>query len=747
MIEYEQERSFSFLKPVVADWVSRIEHAHKTKQPFKEIADQCMGFFSRACGFMWDQSFRSKYLGNIDAPQFKVTVAKAFELVAIFGPMLYWRYPSRNIRAIKTTPNIPPEYFQMKFGETGEAIYQQMMQANQAEELESDIRNQLLGNYLDYSQREQPGGGLAKHSEMAITEALVKGRGCLWAESYKYPGSQREITGCFYDSVDNLFIDPDAECPLLSDAKWIARKHVNHYWEVERRFGYPKDYLKHKAHLESGESQATRNGVWSRIDRQTGDTNDLMVWYEIWSKGGAVSRNKKEDPEFGGTLDEIVGDYAYICVSNGLDHPLNATSRRVSMAYDDEVREMFSWPVPYYVDDKWPVALLDFYHQPNSPWPIAPMAPGLGELVCLNILSSSFVEQAYENRKIVIGVVEEAAAKLEEALKSSDNPVIVRLKSSLGHTIDKMVQFLQRPPMNKDLIAAIDYMSMMFDKRTGLSEVLYAMNPGGVQSRSSRDAASKEEKASIRPQKMSKDVAKWQCIAGDLEKLCAYFTLTGEDVKPLVGRVGGQLWEQLITSVDPETIARETRCEVDAKDHEKPNRERELANLTNMSGYVLPEMSKHADVTGDTRPMNAFLKRMGESMEMSVEDMLMGPRQPPEGEDPAQQLEFQKMQGEVEKTQYEVEGKKLDNIGKRLELEGNVDIEKEQMKMHLEAQKAAQQMQAAQAKSVEDLEAQRAKNDEALDFQREKNQLALEAQEQAARIKAQEDNSANRNSE
>ena len=260
----------SVLRPIVTGWLGKIEQARKHKKPFDDIAEQCTAFFSAATGFMWEPKYRQKFLNTNTSPRFRMTMAKAFELVALFGPILYWRNPKRTVKSRKQIP-INPDIFgpdnmrelqqlhQELMGQYQQAeqavqqMQQQMGQMQQqlqsaaqqlqviepqmkevleaqqmfdksrielrARKFQDDARASLMEGWLNYTPDEQPGGGLAQHAELAITEALVKGRGTLWVEPYTQPGSKMTLPGCFWDSVDNLLIDPDAES--LFDAKYI----------------------------------------------------------------------------------------------------------------------------------------------------------------------------------------------------------------------------------------------------------------------------------------------------------------------------------------------------------------------------------------------------------------------------------------------------------------------------------------------------------------------------------------------
>ena len=81
-----QDMEDKILSPLVSQWIGRLEAAQKSKEAFQEVADQCDFFFKGDLGFMWKDDFRNKYMPNLAKPGIQVSLAKAFELVAIFGP-------------------------------------------------------------------------------------------------------------------------------------------------------------------------------------------------------------------------------------------------------------------------------------------------------------------------------------------------------------------------------------------------------------------------------------------------------------------------------------------------------------------------------------------------------------------------------------------------------------------------------------------------------------------------------------
>lgn len=591
---------------------------------------------------MWKDDFRSKFMkGGIETPRFQITVAKSFELVATFGPSLFWNYPGRVVKPVDM-PEIDP----LVFGDPNDPNVQMLLQQytfeSQMEMAKTNSRNNLMQRYLNYSQREQPGGGLKQDAMYCITEGLVKGRGCLWTDKYSFPGSQRVLTGCFYDSVDNLLIDPDCKTPGISGAKWIARRHEEDYWVVERRFGLPEGYLRRHLNLNADDTFASNEH--RSLFRSQGSTCPKVVWFEIFSNGGVGSRFENSMPTLHKAFDEVVGDHAYLCIARGVPFPLNMPPSRFEAAGDQEIREAFDWPVPYYKDGRWPVALLDFYPNINNPWPIAPMSMGLGELYVLNIMMAILADRAYENSRTLIGVAKHACEDLRAKLKSGAIREIVEFNADAGQSLREVVDIFKMPELSGDILQIIDYISMMFDKRTGLSELLYGGNAGGTQSRTAADATIKAEMANVRPAYMQDRVEDWQTEAANLERICAGWNVRSADVEPMFGKTLAPLWDQLISNEDPELYVRQMRATVEANSIRKPNKVKDNKNLAQLGAFLLPELSKHADATTDTAPLNAFIRAQGAAMDQNTTDWMMGPRQPPPPPQPTEEEMLAQMQ-------------------------------------------------------------------------------------------------------
>lgn len=741
-----------FLRPVVTGWLGAIRKAEESKKWFNSVYDQCMKFYSAQPGFMWKEDFRKTFMDG-KAPKFRITIAKAFEFVALVGPTLFWQNPTRELRPRKRL-TVQPEHF-LEYGEMAEMAYQQFSQQQAIDNANEDLRRQLVELYLNYTPNEQPNGGLAAQAKLAITECLISGRGCLWAEEYRYPGSDRTLTGLFYDSNRNLLIDPDAKMNDLSDARWIARKHVSPRWEIEKKFGYKPGALRHKETSESADSQG-RNP--DKDSRKTGGTYDLVEWYEVWSKCGVGYRlrdmQKGTFPELdkiGDAIETTVGDYAYLCLMEGVNHPLNAHRSEVEQMDADQMIKAFEWPCPYWIDNKWPVVCLDFYQIPDLAWPMAPLAPGLGELMFLNVMISHLAGRIWSSSRDFIAVAQSAVEDITDRLKNGQDLEILPFNDTLNKNLNELIQVLQFPQVNFDVWKIIDRVSDMFDKRVGLTELLYGLNPGGVQSRSATDAENKAKYSSLRPDYMASCVDDWMIDGADVEKFAARWFVKGEDLVPLLGEWGSQMWDKMIVAEDPELVVRNMKARVVANSSRKPNKAKDSENINLVIQYFLPIFQAYAQATGDNTQMNELLKVWGEANEMDVSKIEFQ-TQPPETNGPSpEELQMQEMQMQQQQMQAEQQSQMQADKHQMEMQKADMDLQAKQMDMQVKAFDAQVKQQMSEAdlafkqaemqmdmeRAQQDMQVDTAKAGMELTQAREKHVLGMRQQEEAAKTKNQ----------
>ena len=450
-------------------------------------------------------------------------------------------------------------------------------------------------------------------------------------QAYTMPGSETKLTGCMYKSVDDLLLDPDATGLGPNECWWMAVKHTHPVWYVERKFN-----LKGKLH--SAATYERRSSFGERMssdlgsnDRAQGKTHDTITYYEIWSKAGAGHRLAGLKSEYSDAF-EKVGDYVRIVVSKGIPYPLNAPPSKVEKASKEELTDLFGWEYPFWKDGRWPVVCLDYWHRvpdkdPNaSAWPIAPLEPGLGELITLNVMIAHIVNRTWSSSRDFIGVLQSAHKDVEKWLKKGQDMTVFPVKEIYGD-INKVVQWIQQPQMNSDMWKAVETLIGLFEKRVGLTELLYGMS--AQQSRSAADTETKRAQMNIRPDHMAKQVEHWMEQCARQEKMVARWAIEPKDIAEILGPVEGQMWKQFVVSAPVNETVREVECTVAAGSVRKPNKERDASNMAQVMSVVMPELSKHAEITSDTGPLNNMMDKWGKSIDQDMGEFQMGPRTPP----------------------------------------------------------------------------------------------------------------------
>lgn len=787
-IDLSNMPGYEIFRPLVSGWVAKLEAAKRAKKHWQEVADECSMFFGKSAAAMWDPAYEKKFWRGIKAPKFRINLNLAFEMVAVFGPNLFWDVPHRTVepkRALELPPDVlqmiqsdPQMAMQMAQELSGrdplamqrlmqmmqqaqsqqspqqpgqppqpppnpaEMLMQMLMQTQQKSEATDKVVAMLMQQWLNYTPREQPKGGLIGQSELCIVDALVKGRGILWSKPYKMPQSQQTLTGSFRESPDNLLIDPDFKS--IDDAKWIAVKRIDPHWALERRFQLPADSLKGRASLESSWTYGERG----QEHRQAGETNDLVVWYEIYSKTGCGARMTGMHMPVKEYLEKTVGDYAYLAIAPSVPFPLNCSSRDLQVGgstgtglSDDEVKRKFEWPIPYWSDDRWPIEVLDFYPDPDSAWPIAPLSPGLGELKFLNFLIPWAANRIYNSSRDFWAIagphVEHYTKYLQEGLDQTIIPTPMMVED-----VRKVITVLQQPETRLDVWKIIELVSELFAKRVGLTEMAYGRNEDGTQNRTAEETLAKSRAVGVRPDHMRKKVVQWQSSISCLEAFCARWFVQGEDVEPLMGPVGRLLWERFVMSTDVQLVARQMKYTVSASSIRRPDRDRDVANFAQLTQTYSPVAQQYGFATGNYGPYNAILKKFGELHDMRMEELYIPPPPPvpPPQPTPEDQINLQLGQMELQGKQVEAQTKQMDAQAKMQQasadqLKSQLELKGLQAKLMMSTAADQQKMQTQTQQSQMDLQFKAMDSQQDLQHQVVSNAMDIQHQAEMQQIK------------
>jgi hypothetical protein len=700
------------LKPICDAWIDKIKRASELRKRFDEAAWDANQFYSSACGFLWSSEYKRRFWkedSGYVAPKFQLTLNRIFEAVAQLGPSLYWRVPRRTA-APKKMFELDPDLAQVA---QADPQFAQIYQAAMAEEARTmparRLRAFLMQKLLNASAAECK---LAQSGQMATTDSLLTGRGCLWTAPYVPPGSNQTIVSSWWDSPQNLYIDPDSLSPSFDDAWWIAQRCIEPIWKIERErehLGIKPGSLKKYGSYASANAQAE---LWTapetaRIEQWKSESTDLMIYFKVYSRMGCGSRLTNVDWDLKQSLDDVLGDYCYIEVAPNVPYPLNFPTHLLAdeMLPDAQIRQAFQWPCPFWRDRRWPVNSLDYYPSTLSPYPIGPFEAGMGELKALNFFFAHAIEHTHTSMRTFMVVAQRAAADFKRAVAEGKDFSILYTEAS--DNIKELLSFIDHPPMQTDVWKVMAELGQTWDRRVGVSDQYFGQQEDS-QSRSATDSRIRAGNINVRPEYMASKVSEWQAEVAKTEAIGNRWFLQPQDTVYVLGNTGAYLYKTLIQDQPVEATLLEIDYDVDAHSGRRPNKDRDTENTKALTQMLMPVADKHADVTTDTGPLNELIRLNGKAMEADVDRLMFNQRVPlmaqiqlqqqtQAANDPnAQSQQQQAMAQQQQMHQMEMQKRAADAQGKMVETQAKAEqarIETEQKAQELQIDAVRAQME------------------------------------------------------
>jgi len=640
------------LRPIAKRWLECVKQAEKHKKSFSDDAREAMMFYDSDPEAMWGSAQargERGYNKGIHPPPFRMVVNRVFEAVRLFTAVIHHRNPARavtpkeypiigpailGIQPQPPTPQMGPDG-QPVMGPDGQPVmmpdpgmmqYQQMMQQQQMMSERRKLISKLLEDYLNYTPNELD---FKRHSRKVVEEAFIKGAGVWWHELYQPPGAQVKLAGSFYDSIDNLVWDPDAD--EFEDIRWAARRRTQPLDEVAAKFGLSREDL--KGHVESYSSRAEEGERGYEYKKKNGKTNDLICYWEIYSKTGFGDRLKDADKDLRGVFDSL-GPNCYIVVAEGVDFPLNCPPAMMQEEVDEtgvppSVFMAAQWPAPFWAEPGgWPFTVLAWHGRPGYSWPISLIRPGIGELRFINWAMSFLATRIATSSQTLIGVSKAAdpdlKAKILEKAEGGFN--IVEISEAVGRSVNDVISVFQMPGVTQDMYNIISEVTNLFDRRVGLTELIYGMSRASF--RSAAEAAVKSEQISVRPDDYANILEDALSETARKEAILARWLIYPQDVAPLLGPMAAQAWQMHVQNEDPESIVREYSYRVEAGSVRKPNAATRVEQI-NQAMQVLAPVAQGMLQAGQPQLFNALLTKWGQAMQMDVQEFMISPPPPP----------------------------------------------------------------------------------------------------------------------
>lgn len=632
------------LKYLATNWLDKIQKAYRHKKSFNDDAWEARNFFDGEQNWFWkDQFARSEYGYNrtMNPPGFRMQINKVFEAVKLFGSVIYHRNPVRQVTP-QPLPIVPPEALGINMADPNMAMqYEQMVNVVSMQAGIREVVADLMGRVLNYTPRELD---LKTHARRMVDEGIITGCGVMWTELVTMPNGRRFV-GSFADSVDNFLMDPDAT--EVEEILWCAKRCVHPVHEVAEKYNLDEAALRGNIDKQGAQNARSQeqvvfgdyDGTGRRTSGPTGKTNDLCVYWKIWSKTGLGDRLKDAPKDIKGIFDGI-GENAYIVVAEGVDYPLNIKPAMLGEEVNesgvpDSLFTAVQWPIPFWADGSngWPFTTFTPHRKPGYIWPISHIKPAIPELRFLCWAYSFLAQRVATSCETLLGVSKAADQDIKDQILSQSEAgfKIVEVSEMLGRSVNDIISVFQLPNVTGEIWEVIDAVTQLADKRLGMTELVYGMTDKQI--RSATEASVKTDQISIRPDDMAECLENSMTVLSRKEAIATRWLLTSQDLEPIIGPLGAAAWEQHVMQLDPYQVAREYDYEVEAGSARKKNKSARIEQMNNAM-QVLGPVLQGLIGAGVVEPFNALIADWADSMDIDASAYMIPP--PPQP-DPMQQ--------------------------------------------------------------------------------------------------------------
>ena len=315
---------------------------------------------------------------------------------------------------------------------------------------------------------------------------------------------------------------------------------------------------------------------------------------------------------------EIFGDYCYLIIADNTPYPLNlspeVTTDPAYLHDPQAVLDRVKWPTPFYEANEWPVTELDFHKQFEVPWPLPHLKAGMGELKFLNWVMSFLMGKIRNTSRDFIAIKKEAGEEIKRSILDGKDLTLLEIEAD-HKTISELIQFLQHPEVNGDVWKMIAAVEENFDKRTGLTELMYGEG-GQTQIRSAEEVKQRNSNMNIRPDDMRKQVEGWQARIAMKEAICARYHVVGNDVRGPLGMMGAWAWDNFVHTKDLYEACHQLEYRIEAGSTQRPNKGWEQQTMNTAFQQLAPVLQSYAQVSGDMAPLNNLVQDVAKALDL-----------------------------------------------------------------------------------------------------------------------------------
>jgi hypothetical protein len=322
-------------------------------------------------------------------------------------------------------------------------------------------------------------------------------------------------------------------------------------------------------------------------------------------------------------------------VAEGIEYPLNCPPEMTEAPDPDgsvaaQIKQKLQWPIPFYADTQtpWPFTVIDFHQIARQIWPQAPLQPSLGYQKFLNWVYSMMANKIRVTCRDIILTLETLSEEVMTSLQHGADLSIVQLKGMNNKELKEIIDVLQMEPMNADIASVAEKIERLFEKASGLMEIMYGESPAAY--RSAQEAGLKGDMTRIRPDDMINTVADAMSLVARKEGIAARLMLDpARDVQPVLGPHAASFWKQLVFTTDPVVAVRELEYRIEAGSAARPNRQLEIQNSNDAAQFIMGPLLQLYQATGNPGPVNAMLTFWCKARQLDPSPFLLPPLPPP----------------------------------------------------------------------------------------------------------------------
>ena len=720
------------LEQIVTLWRRLIAKAKKHKEEkFGRTARRAWDFTGKSYADLYENVKELDYqpFPNGGGPFFKARLNLSQQFVNLYLPHLHFRIPRRTVTPDR--PQMPPELFGLI---TEQEIPPGTPMPKTELQKQDLIRAWLMEWYLNYTPAEY---NLKREGEVAIKEALVKGRGLVWHHMVDSPIGPTPVSE--YGSVDELQVDP--ECEQFRDAGWIVRQQRRNRFKLADDFELEPERLK-RVDLSgevdiSSDTDDTERDTWKKQNMDSKD--ETIVYYEIYCRDGIGLKYAGGNEELRSAMDELreqFGDMenepCYLVLVPGVAFPLNLPPEVFTeTTTTDEIRTRLEWPIPFHRDRAfpWPCTPLDFDPHTRDPWAKSPLEAGLPLQVFLDQCYGFLMDRIVASARNLLFVSDELESLVKTALVGAVDQSVIPVSNKTGQEIKNLIYEMTFETVSEDLYRIIMMVQREFEKITG-QDPLLGGSIGNTQPRSSAEVQIRDSRASSRPDDYAERVGAWH---GEIARKEGFATrLLVPPPEPLFGEQSerdpetkeiiqmgpmSQAWASLVNTDNPDLAAAELSYSIVTGSEQKKDKAKQAQVVQMVAQSLVPLLGQVYTATGVSQPLNAFVQMLADLHEIRLDEVMfpdlqqMMAEQGQEGQQDGEQesqaaqaaamVEQIKVQMELAKAETEKVKVTMEEV--KLELEkAKIEMERQKLeteKLKIETERAKADTQRAKAKA------------------------------------------------